>query len=45
MVQGYAGRTGIAVEEQEEWNNPEVVRFARIHDPDGATRSPPAPAS
>jgi len=26
---------GIAVEQREEWNQPEVGRFARIHDPDG----------
>ena len=25
---------GIAVEQREEWNHPEVGRFARIHDPD-----------
>jgi predicted enzyme related to lactoylglutathione lyase len=26
---------GITVEQREEWNTPEVGRFARIHDPDG----------
>ena len=26
---------GIAVEERDDWNSPEVGRFARIHDPDG----------
>ncbi len=26
---------GIAVEQRDEWNHPEVGRFARIHDPDG----------
>ena len=26
---------GIAVEQREEWNHPEVGRFARIHGPDG----------
>ena len=26
---------GIAVEQRDEWNHPEVGRFARLHDPDG----------
>jgi predicted enzyme related to lactoylglutathione lyase len=26
---------GIAVEQRDEWNQPETGRFARIHDPDG----------
>lgn len=27
--------SGIAVERRDEWDHPEVGRFARIHDPDG----------
>ncbi len=26
---------GVAVEQREEWNDPDIGRFARIHDPEG----------
>ena len=26
---------GVAVEQRDEWNDPQIGRFARIHDPDG----------